>query len=470
MRSHTSPSRFAESALPGVFSVVVVAYCFGVVTLFTSGRVPLLQAGLLLGMPVVLSLAVIRPEWMILVLVVVPPTLISSVPPLQMVAILMAALFGFLLQGNLRLGPQTGIYPLVGIIALAIVFRYDISAVAEATADATLKYLIYYTLLMLVGFHAAAGGRMRADTFVDALLLGILGATVLQPFVAAVGFDAIIQTPFRGQFAYLATMGFGVTYVRLSLRRSMHLRQYAVDFCLVVVFFCLAAIGFGRTSWMAALLVFALVSRWTGKRSFWIVSSLIVVLVLTVPVVGERVLPGGSVDASPATLARLTTGRSELWTEMLQRGAEALPFGHGWGYTWSLTSIELFGFEGQFGAEGNGYVYPHNDFLFLFLEFGFLGLVVLAFFWFLLFRSVRLQSRSQNEEGRYEVRILIPVIIVMLLVQLFDNGFAIRFVAERFFIVAGLVFGMEYLRQNEHFDVVGSRSLRTIEDGASSGG
>ena len=62
-------------------------------------------------------------------------------------------------------------------------------------------------------------------------------------------------------------------------------------------------------------------------------------------------LPGGSLDTSDVTLARVTTGRSVLWGALLERGADALPFGHGWGYTWSLTSTELFGFEGQFGAE-----------------------------------------------------------------------------------------------------------------------
>ena len=41
------------------------------------------------------------------------------------------------------------------------------------------------------------------------------------------------------------------------------------------------------------------------------------------------------------------------------------------------------------------------------------------------------------------------MIVVMFFVQLFDNGFAIRFVAERFFIAAGLVFGLHYLRQSE---------------------
>ena len=81
------------------------------------------------------------------------------------------------------------------------------------------------------------------------------------------------------------------------------MRQSALDVFLMVVFFALTAIGFGRASWMAALFVFALVSLWTGRKSWWIVSALFLVLVLTVPVVGERVVPGGSGGISEVTLA-----------------------------------------------------------------------------------------------------------------------------------------------------------------------
>ena len=106
---------------------------------------------------------------------------------------------------------------------------------------------------------------------------------------------------------------------------------------------------------------------------------------------------------------------------------------------------------------------PHDDFLFLFMELGIVGFGLLVAFWLSLLRKIRLLSRSPDEQARYDVRVLVPVIIVMFFVQLFDNGFALRFVAERFFIVAGLVFGLQYLRQSERSDVVGSRSLGTSQ-------
>ena len=216
-----------------------------------------------------------------------------------------------------------------------------------------------------------------------------------------------------------------------------------LDGLLSIGFLVVTFLGWARIMWVAALFIFALVSRWTGKKSFWVASSPILVLALTVPLVGERILPGGPGDITDTeTIDRITSGRYVLWEELWRRGAEALPWGNGWGYTWSLTPIDLFGFEGAFRAGGNPFVYPHNDFLFVFLELGILGLGLLIGFRVQLLRRIRLVSRAHDEAARFGVRVLVPVLVVGLLVQLFDNGFAIRPVAERFFIAAGLVLGL----------------------------
>ncbi len=79
-----------------------------------------------------------------------------------MVAITAAAIFGFLLQGPVRFGFKTGIYPLVTLIAMGAVMKADVSADAMEVADATLKLFLYYALLMLVAFHAIASGRISS--------------------------------------------------------------------------------------------------------------------------------------------------------------------------------------------------------------------------------------------------------------------------------------------------------------------
>jgi hypothetical protein len=426
----------------GLVSILLLMYGVGVVALFASGRVDLVRAITLVVVPVAAAVAVVRPEWILLLVVLLPPSVMGQVPPTQMTALLLVTLFGFLLQGRLHLGLRTGIYPLVGIIAMAIAMKADTPADATAAADAMLKYLVYYTLLMLAAFQATANQRLGVDSFVDALVLGAVVTAVLQPFVHAdATFESIARTPFQGQFAYIAAMAFGVSYVRYSLATGESRRR--LDGLLSIGFLSATVLGWARIMWIAALFIFALVSRWTGKKAFWIASSLILVLALTVPLVGERILPIGSADITDSeTIDRITTGRSVLWEDLWGRAAEALPWGNGWGYMWSLTPIELFGFEGAFTAGGNPFVYPHNDFLFVFLELGILGLGLLIGFWIKLLRKIRLVSRAHDEAARFGVRVLVPILVVGLLVQLFDNGFAIRPVAERFFLAAGLVLGL----------------------------
>jgi O-antigen ligase len=451
LRERAARVRGTQGIQATLLEALVVTYGLGVVALFVSGRVDVLQAGLLLGGPIVLALALLRPEWTILVVVALPPSVTSPIPTRVLIVFMVAALFGFVLQGSLQLSSGTGIYPLVGIIALAFTMKATVSAEATAAADQTLKSIIYYTLVMLVAFNAMANGRIRIDSFLNALLLGIVVTAVLQPFVVHTGFESINITPFRGKFGYLAAMGFGVAYVRLSLNRSEGRRPSRLDAFLALAFLCLTFIGFSRAAWIATLWTFALVSRWTRRKTFWLVASMSLVIVFTVPIVAERIVPVSGADiGTEATLDLVTSGRWELWADLWDRGVEALPMGQGWGYMWSLTANDIFGFE-TFVSGGSFFIYPHNDFLYLFVELGVVGFGLLSLFWLSLFQKVRRLTRSPREPIRYRVMVLVPVLIVMLMVQMFDNGFAIDFVAYRFFAAAGLVFGLHYLtREGPH--------------------
>jgi O-antigen ligase len=215
------------------------------------------------------------------------------------------------------------------------------------------------------------------------------------------------------------------------------------------VFLFLTMISFVRAAWIAALLIIALVSRWTRRKAIWTVMLLLVVFALTVPTVREEILPSGSTEFSnPEILSHVTTGRTTLWGELWERGIDALPSGQGWGYVWSLTPEQLFGIEGVFTTGGNPFVYVHNDFLYLFVELGIAGIALLVLFWVQLAWNIVRLSRSSDESVRYDVRVLVPIVIVMFFVQLVDNGFAIRFVGERFFAAAGLIFGLVALSRS----------------------
>ena len=458
MRERLAIPRVSQRMPTSLIGVVATTYGVGVVALFTSGRVNLLLAGLLLGGPVLLALAVLRPEWTILIMVALPPSVSLPIPKLVLIAILVTALFGFLLQGGLNLGPETGVLPLVGVIVLAMTMKADSSRGTPVEAE-ILESIIYYALLILVAFNAVANDRIRIDMFLNGLLLGLVASALLQPFVVS-SVDTIIGDLVNDKFAYLAAMGFGVAYVRLSLNRSEGRRASRVDAFLAFAFLCLTAIAFGRAAWVAVLLVFALVSIWTHRKSFWIATSLVLVIVLTIPVVRERILPSGTADmTSQAQLDRITTGRSELWEKLWTRGVEAWPFGQGWGYVESLTPIDLFGFD-TFVTDKNEFIYAHDDFLYLFVQLGILGFGLLVVYWMNLLVKVRHLSRSASESVRYSVRVLVPVLIVEFIMQLFANGFAVQFVAEKAFMASGLVFGLHYaVRQVERSDITGPRSL-----------
>jgi O-Antigen ligase len=437
----------------GLVSILLLVYGLGVVALFTTGRVGLVVAITLMVVPVAAALAVVRPEWILLVVVLIPPSLIGLIPPTQLTAVLLVTLFGFLLQGRLHLGLRTGIYPLVGIIAMAIAMKSDIPADATATADTLLKHLVYYTLLMLAAFQATANERLRVDSFVDALLWGVVVAAILQPFLGGLSaVEGISRQPFAGPFANLAVIGFGVAYVRYSLSPAIGRRRSAWDGILMIVFLGLTIVSYNRAAFITALLSFALVSLWTGRKSIWIVASLVVALGLTIPAVGEAIAPGGSIDiTNQQTLEQVTSGRSVLWEDLWRRGTEAFPWGNGWGYIWSLTPVDIFGFEGAFTTGDNPFVYPHNDFLFLFVELGVIGLGFLLVFWFQLLRRFRVLSRAPDGLVRYDARILAPILVLMFFLQVFANGLSLRFVAERFFIAAGLICGMHHVMQQAHF-------------------
>jgi hypothetical protein len=68
-------------------------------------------------------------------------------------------------------------------------------------------------------------------------------------------------------------------------------------------------------------------------------------------------------------------------------------------------------------------------------------------FWFQLLSRFRFLSRASDGFVRYDARILVPILLLMFLLQVFANGLSLRFVAERFFIAAGLICGMHHVMQ-----------------------
>ena len=441
-------SRFRRSARDALLLIGLFGYGVAVTALVATGHLVVSQAGALLVGPIAFVIALLRPEWLLLGLLALPYQFLDSTSPKYLTYVLIWALVGFLLDQGISLSPRTGVYFLLGIIILAASHKAHVSPEASAFAASIWALLVYYAALMLLGFHTARSGRLHIDLVVNALLIGVIGSALLQPFIDTLGRaeNSLFGAPWGGKFEYIAVIGFGVAYARSALKRAADIPQSGWDRRLTFLFFPLMLIGYGRAGWIAALIIAALVSLWTRRKLFWVAAAVVIVIGLTIPVFRERVLPTeGTGLSGNAALAKLTTGRWPLWVFLWDHSVNALPEGHGFGYEWSLTSAQVFHAQNQFGAGKLGFngIFAHNDFLYLFSELGIFGAGLLLLQWGYLFVVTRrLSRRGLYDYAGYGARVLTPILIVMLCVQLFDNGFTIRVVAEHFYLLAGAICGL----------------------------
>lgn len=249
---------------------------------------------------------------------------------------------------------------------------------------------------------------------VNALLAGIVGSVLLAPFVSLTQVRFTASEPFLTTFEYLFVMMFGLTYMRSSLRRSSGLAALPIDKALMWISIPLIVFGLARTGWIAAMVIVAMASMWTRRKAVWVVVPLVALTVLTVPVFRERVLSsvdtGGGFGAE--ALSKLSTGRWPLWVYLWDRGSDALPAGNGFGFEWSLSSEEVFGFAGDFESESSVFIFPHDDFIYLFVELGIVGAVLLLIQWVQVLRATRyLSGRGRESFAQYGARVLTPVIV-----------------------------------------------------------
>ena len=435
-----------------VFSVAIVAlYSYGTLTL------PLTLA--ILATPV-LIVAAADATRLVLLLVAVPPGLILSTPGVS-VRILSVLLVGALvmqgvLHGRLHFGLKSGAAPLLLLIAMTVVHRADLSFGASQAAVGFFDSLIYYVLLMLVTYNATRYARLAARHLIVAIIIGVVGtalAFVVQTFVAGGGVNlqdpSSIPNPgllfHRTHFGYLVAIGFCLTFAQLiqhsrdqAILRSRPLLTALSGFLLVVT-----ALSQTRGAWLAVAITVLVVAWLNDRRGYWLIVPLALLLLLIIPVGKERLLSDVTSGLGNAIASgELATGRVALWRPLWDHSTSALPWGNGFGHMWTLTSEELFGFSGQFVTPGNTFVYPHNDFLFWFLELGVVGVGLVIVFWTDLLRKIVLLLRSSAEHNRRTVMVLMTIPITMLVAELVDNGIFIRAIAERFFVVAGFVFAM----------------------------
>ena len=261
--------------------------------------------------------------------------------------------------------------------------------------------------------------------------------------------------PSSEKTGYLAAMGFLICFARLTVATAGRRYGRVTHLTLMLLFAIAMSTGLLRGAWLSAVIGVFLIAVWARKRMFWIIIPAALALLLAFPVARERVVPSENISITgEASLTSYTTGRWDLWTRLWAEIESGLPLGHGFGHTFTLTPEDLFGPGAtSFATEDAVYtfVYPHNDFLFWMIEFGWLGLFAMVVFWGHVVRAFRAVSRSGTELASH-VQIMGGILITIFVAQVVANVLTSMAFAGRFVIVAGFVFGAREWLRRQPFD------------------
>jgi hypothetical protein len=423
--------------------VALTTWTAAVVLAHSSGRMETGRALIFLAIPIVVVGAALRPAWVVLFLAVAPVAQIQIAPTRALALLLLITLVGQLVvRGGVSVGWRSGFLGLIVLLAAALVFRADLTGRDALVARGFLNNLGFYAFLGLVAFNATRIGDLRGRQLVNAIQFGLMLGVILEYTVLSDegGILGSSAAPLGRPTAYLAAAGFAITFARLIIRAHGGGYYHPAAQVVLGAGFLMAMIpGLDRGAWLSALIAVLLISLWAGKKQYWLLILVALIVMIAVPVARQRVVPNEQQTAG------YTTGRWELWTQLWEEIDSGLPFGNGFGHTITLTSEELFGpGVATFAPEPDVFVYPHNDFLFWMVEFGVLGLFGMLLFWGQLLRAFRVVSRSAST-NTYFVQTLSGVLVVGLVTQLVGSTFFFTALAVPFFIVAGFVFGAREL-------------------------
>jgi hypothetical protein len=346
------------------------------------------------------------------------------------------------MRGSISVGLSSGFLPLVALVAIALFFQDDQTGDTALFARGVLNGLMFLVLLGLLSCNATRVGDLQGKHVVNAILFGLGLSVIVEHTILSSGatFLGLASAPIGRPTAYLAAMGFSICFARVVIRTESKGYYHRGVHVFLAIGFGIAMIpGLVRGAWLSALVAVLFVALWARKSRYLLLVLLALVVVLAVPVARDRVVP----NAEQAQGGGFTTGRMELWTRLWNEEIEpALPWGNGFGHTFGLTSQDVFG-EGStsFGtSEDSTFVYPHNDFIFLMVELGLLGLSLVVLFWGQLVSAFRSASRGMSANQPY-VQILGGVLITAFVVQFVGSLLLFTALAAPFFVAAGFVFG-----------------------------
>jgi O-antigen ligase len=362
------------------------------------------------------------------------------------VAVALAALL--ITRQRLATGLGTALAVLVVVNVAGHLFLADVGQGAIASNRAIMQSLTFYILLALLAFNLAAFGELNGASLGTALVLGVLSTLVVG--LAGYGGEWFPSGPsiiIHTYLGWMAAAALSVSLVPLFMPEEGVGGRFGL-LLITGILMSLVVLSLVRAAWVAAAITLVLIAFRSRRRAYVLILIVAVGLALLTPTARQLISRSESGDIiAQLETGGITTGRLDLWTSLWERAEPALPWGNGFGYIWSLTSEDLVGVPDQFGTDTNGILPPHDDFVYLLVEFGIPGVVLLVLFWLLLLRSRALVIQSADPQFRRSGWLLLGMIVAGLMVALVDDVFLVRPFAERFFPVAGFILGLAYLER-----------------------
>jgi hypothetical protein len=432
-----------------LLSLGVIAFAAVAAAVYGSRGLDLETVGNLLLVPL-LVLAVVRPAWLVLALVALPPGSWSASITGLTILLLFTLIVHVARSGSLSLGLGAGLLPIVLLLAMSYLFQADVGETAAIARDNFLKYLTYYLAAGMLAFSLVRAGRLTVPQLAAALVVGVAGTAIgLLVTVGPIGLreraslEAGLGGDAQAHFGYLSAMAFVVTLAWTLLETEASKPYRWVGWIATGFFAFTTALSLVRGAWLVALIGVFFVARRTGKlRYLWFV-PFAVALILLLPVARDRLLgdvSGGVADSFASGQAG--TGRWGLWQRLYDEASSDLLYGHGSGFAFTLDSQTLFGFEGEFAVRQETFVYPHNEPFFWLLDFGLVGVGLMAAFWVSLGSKYKKLIDHPDGAARRDALLLAGVFTTTLIAGLVANGIFIQSLAVRFFIASGALFAL----------------------------
>ncbi|MBA2637341.1 MAG: O-antigen ligase family protein, partial [Solirubrobacterales bacterium] len=416
------------------FLALAVALCL--VAGLGAGAQPLLPLGLL---AVALAVAAFStaPALLLLAILLIRPSLdnIEALPSIGGVNAVGMIAAGTVVGGGLALLLRRPSLPGRGVLLLAGAFLCFAAVSLLWSFERADGISAWIAIAMpLVVFALAAWTVRGPDGFRRLLTVVLLSAVVpiaVGLFQLGTGRRLVKEGYASIQGTFVHPNGFGfflLVVVSVGLVAFMESRSQPVRRALGVLVVLGALcffMTFTRSAWVAFVVVVGLLVVLRYRRLALLAVPTLLVAVVAFPGAAEQVT-GRFADLSPTSAEYSNNSlswRGTLRERMLPYGQERPVVGHGFGTYLPLSNQEIgeYDYEFQDGGQSaaNLEIYPHNDYLFLFVELGVPG-VLLWLATLIALTAVAWRARRVPELRAYAIA-LAGLLAMLIVISAFDN-------------------------------------------------